>query len=150
MVLTLLLASSCAPGGGGGLQQVDLTTLDGGRGSLEEFSGEWVVVNFWASFCSPCIREMPELQKLHEFGVLVVGVNALDRPDLALRFIAETEVTYPMLVDERGDLMAAASVTALPATLVLDPSGEVRARKAGEVDFAGLMDLIARAGHPSG
>lgn len=149
----LLISATMLPAcseGSVDLTRIPLKTLDGEPASLQQHSGEWVVVNFWASFCKPCVREMPELQKLHEEGVTVVGVNALDRTELALKLIAETGVTYRILLDERGDLMAAASITGLPATIVLDPEGNVRASKTGEVDLEGLLDLLERAGRPSG
>lgn len=146
-VVAAMALTACS-GSGADLTKVSLTDTNGDPAALSDFSGEWAVVNLWASFCKPCVREMPELEKLYQTGVLVVGVNALDRPDLADRLVKETGVTYPVLRDERGDLMAAAGVTALPATFVLGPDGEVRGRKIGETDLAGLLDLLAGAGYP--
>jgi thiol-disulfide isomerase/thioredoxin len=102
-----------------------------------------LVVNFWATWCAPCRKEMPMLDALQaEFGgdrfaVLTVatGRNALPAID---RFFAETGVQHlPVLLDPRSALARDAAVLGLPATLVIDAEGHEIGRMVGEADWAG-------------
>ena len=77
--------------------------LEGGIRSLAEFDGQVLVVNFWATWCAPCLREMPALDTLHETlgkrGVTVIGI-ALDEPSAVADFVAELGVRYPIVIPE--------------------------------------------------
>lgn len=114
---------------------------------VSDSEGKWALVNFWASFCKPCLREMPYLQDIStsRSDVVVIGVNAVDRPELAEDFLQTSGVTYRILVDARGDLMAAAGVRALPATFVVAPDGRVVSRHLGEMSFAEINSMIDAA-----
>lgn len=105
------------------------------------------VVNFWASTCIPCRREMPALQAVHEAvgdAVNFVGIAVMDRPDDALAFAAEKGVTYPLGNDPAGELFVDAGATFLPSTFVLDGEGHVVRRFTGEVTAEDLSDALAQ------
>jgi thiol-disulfide isomerase/thioredoxin len=114
--------------------------------ALADFRGRPVVVNFWASTCAPCVREMPALEAVHQAAgdeLAVVGVAVNDRVDAALELAATTGVTYPLATDPRGEYFTEAGATLLPTTLVFDADGELRRRLTGEITAADLVDVLA-------
>ena len=117
----------------------ELPTLDGeGTQSLAGYRGQVVVLNFWASWCEPCRAESPLLEewqrKMTGSGGVVLGVDALDVTGDAQDFIEEFELTYPMLKDKDGEVMADYGVAQLPETFVLDREGRIVAVRRGPVD----------------
>ena len=102
----------------------------GGRLSLRSLRGKTVVLNFFASWCNPCKREAPVLERLwrqeRSRGLVVLGVDANDSRGDALRFLRAHGVTYPVVFDHDG-LVAANryGIAALPVTYVLDPRGRI-------------------------
>ena len=126
----------CAPGAGeaveGGLPDVTLACLGGGPDvALGSLRGP-MVVSLWASWCTPCRREMPHLQAFHEhYGdqVPVLGVDYQDvRPDAAMALVRHTGATYPLLADPQSDLDGASPFPALrglPFLALVDADGRV-------------------------
>ena len=109
----------------------------GGRGSLADYRGKVVVLNFWASWCTPCKTESPLLQRWHERiasrGGTVLGVDARDVSSDALDFVRRYRLTYPMLHDGPGDRLDPYGVAAYPETFVIDREGRIVAIARGEV-----------------
>ena len=109
----------------------------GGESSLTDYRGKVVVLNFWASWCDPCRDESPLLQDWHERisrrGGTVLGVDVLDVTSDARRFVAEYDLSYPMLRDGEGRSLKAFGVIAYPETFVLDRRGRIAASVRGPV-----------------
>lgn len=107
-----------------------LPALHGGEVDRESYHGRVVVVNFWATWCPPCVEEMPSLERLYRAlareGLVVLGVSA-DEDGAALQdFVARAGVTFPILRDPGGRGPAAAwRTTGYPETFVLDGSGRI-------------------------
>ena len=123
----------------------EFALVDGGTASIGDFAGQPVVVNFWASWCAPCIREMPTFEDVHqELGdeVVFVGLNVNDRERDALRLIDETGVTYLMGVDPAGDLPEAFGGIGMPTTAFVTADGMIAHVHTGELDRAGLTQSI--------
>jgi thiol-disulfide isomerase/thioredoxin len=113
---------------------------------LAAFRGRPVVVNFFASTCAPCVREMPALETVHQAAgddVAFVGVAVNDRADAALALAEQTGVTYELAADPSGELFTAAGASLLPTTLVLDGDGAVVRRLTGEITAAELVEVLA-------
>jgi cytochrome c biogenesis protein CcmG, thiol:disulfide interchange protein DsbE len=119
----------------------------GGRGSLADYRGEVVVVNFWASWCEPCREESPLLERWHRRmagkGGTVLGVDVLDVTGDAQDFIDEYGLSYPMLKDKDGDALEAFGVVAYPETFVIDRDGRITAVRRGPVDEAFMRTEVA-------
>lgn len=97
---------------------------------LQELSGDVVLVNFWASWCGPCRKEMPLLQKLQDkykdMGFTVLGINVEEQNDAAKNFIDEVGVSFPILLDETNQVSKLYQVEAMPTTVIIDRKGNKR------------------------
>jgi thiol-disulfide isomerase/thioredoxin len=125
-------------------------TLDGASFDVADHRGDVVVVNFWASWCPPCIREAPGLQRVwQEYqsrGVQFVGVDVGDNRAAAQAHDRRFGVTYPSVEDPSGrvllDFRGTLTPASRPSTLILDRQGRVAARVLGRVDATTLHDLV--------
>ena len=108
-----------------------LKSLAGGELDLASLRGRVVLVNFWATWCPPCVEEMPSLERLHRAlgpeGLVVVSVSADDDAETLKRFVAAHGITFPVLLDPGGAGPAQAyHTTGYHETFVLDPRGTLR------------------------
>jgi len=131
-----------------------LLTLDGRRLSAADWQGRPVLLNFWAPWCGPCVKEMPELDRFAQGqaavpggrGALVIGV-AIDEEAAVRTFIGQHPVHYPIVVQGYAGLawvrqLAHDAGTALPFSALIDASGQVRQHKFGATDSAELSGWL--------
>jgi cytochrome c biogenesis protein CcmG/thiol:disulfide interchange protein DsbE len=113
-----------------------------GESSLADYKGKVVVLNFWASWCPPCIDELPLLEKTQRSlagkDATVLGANYEDLSDSALKFVRRFKLTYPSLRDREGQFADGYSSRAFPETFVIDRRGRIAALRRGPVDQAWL------------
>lgn len=127
------------------LDEATFTTFDDETVALSSLRGQPAVVNFFASYCVPCIKEMPAIEEVHqELGdaVTFLGLALNDRPEDALDLIGRTGVTYRTGLDRDASVITALGGTVLPTTVVLDAAGEIVGSHHGEIDAEGLRDLL--------
>jgi peroxiredoxin len=119
----------------------DLPRLSGGRLQLASLRGQVVLVNFWATWCAPCVAEMPSLQKLHEalgaHGLAVVGISIDEERGELERFVRDHGLTFPVLHDASGAVASAWGVQGYPETFVLDAAGGLREHYRGPAVWHG-------------
>lgn len=113
-----------------------LRSLDGDTISLEELRGQVVLVNFWASWCPPCRVEMPGFERIYRErareGFTIVGIATdIFAEDRIRSFIAEHDITYPILLAEPGVIRDYGGINALPESFLLDRQGRIRHRVIG-------------------
>lgn len=132
---------------GDGLHDVVLDGfVDGQEVALASYAGTPFVLNFWATWCPPCVEEMPDLQEvaeLFEGRLAMLGVSYLDDLAQATELVADLAITYDLAVDEGGALFDEVGGMGMPTTLLVDADGAIVLRHTGPVDVDGLVDLIA-------
>lgn len=107
-----------------------LKSLDGNNLKLSEQAGNVILLNFWASWCGPCRKEMPLLNELHNkyqpLGFSVIGLNVEQDTQLAEKFIRERAVDFPILFDPANSVSKKYDVVAMPTTVMIDRNGNMR------------------------
>lgn len=125
-----------------------LKTFDGKPVSLADHRGKVVLLDFWATFCAPCVAALPELQALHAKhaanGFAVVGVTVDDRAALVRKATSRANVTYPIL-RATPEVWNAYKVNALPALILVGRDGNIIRRYGGEADKTAMLAEIERA-----
>lgn len=125
-----------------------LKTFDGKAVSLADYRGQVVLLDFWATFCVPCVQALPELQALHAKhtgrGFAVVGVTVDERAPLVKKATSRAKVTYPIL-QATPEVWNAYKVNALPAMILVGRDGKIIKRYGGEADKTAMLAEIERA-----
>ncbi len=107
-----------------------LKSLQGKNLKLSEMAGNVVLINFWASWCGPCLQEMPLLNKIHNkyepLGFTVLGINVEQSSDNARAFLSDRGVDFPVLLDSENRVSQLYDVVAMPTTVVVDRDGNMR------------------------
>lgn len=126
----LLAGAAVAKEVSGPAPDFTLKSRGGENLKLSEFRGEVVMINFWASWCGPCRKEMPLLDQLyrryHPMGFTILGVNVEEDSEEALRLLKEIPVTFPILFDRDNKVSEAYELVAMPSTVMVDRDGNMR------------------------
>lgn len=147
-VALLLVAPACARQDGGEgkpLPAASLSSLATGKPADLDPDGTPMVINFWASWCTPCRAEMPAFERVHQdLGdqVTIVGVTDEDDHEAAADAARKAGVTYPLLVDDGQTLLTDLRVSGLPGTVFVDADGNVVGRHLGALTEAELTKEI--------
>ncbi|MCD9033774.1 TlpA family protein disulfide reductase [Luteimonas sp. Y-2-2-4F] len=132
--------------------RLQVTTLDGAAYDLADHRGQWVIVNFWATWCAPCRKEMPELSALGAMRehIEVIGLAYEEiEPEAMRAFLKERPVLYPIaIVDTYAPPADFETPRGLPLTYLIDPQGKVAQRYLGPVTAERIERDIAAAGGP--
>ncbi|MFB9884923.1 TlpA family protein disulfide reductase [Balneatrix alpica] len=113
------------------LLQAPLRDTEGQPIDLTPWQGKWLVVNFWASWCAPCVKELPELDALHQslqphYPFSVLAVNLGESPEALSAFLQEHQLSLhmPLLLDPHNSLFSQVATKGLPLTWILNPQGQ--------------------------
>ncbi len=119
----------------------------GGTFNLADTKGKVTVINFWATWCTPCVAELPHFQKIHENypDVEIVAIHSSLVTDDVDAYLADKEYTIPFALDDSDIITAYGGSTMLPQTIVLDANGVVTYNKVGSVTYELLESLISEA-----
>jgi thiol-disulfide isomerase/thioredoxin len=133
-------AGTIEPWTGGPTPPLTLKDLDGREWRLADFRGRVVLVNFWATWCAPCVAEMPSLQRLRDRlapqGLEVLAVNFQENAARIRPFVERLEFTVPVLRDHDGSASRAWGVRVYPTTFIVGPDQRIVMVAIGEIDWA--------------
>jgi len=126
-----------------------LPDLDGKQVNLSDYRGKWVVVNYWATWCPPCLQEIPELIAFHEDhedkDAIVIGVAFEDVKVAKLKqFVGEYFINYPILRQKPAARSDLGIISGLPTSFLISPEGEIIAQQTGPVTAKLIEDFIAQ------
>ena len=126
-----------------------LTELNGKTSTLKELRGKVVVVNFWATWCPPCRKEMPDLETLYkqfkDQGLVILAISDEDGSKVR-PFVAEQKVTYPILLDPERKVNELFQIEGIPKTFVYDRSGKLVAQSIDMRTRRQFLEMLAQAG----
>jgi peroxiredoxin len=139
--LTKVDASPAAPG-------FSLEDMDGETVSLADYSGKILIVNFWATWCPPCRREMPSMQRAYEIlredGIEMLAINVGEDSETIFTFTADYPVEFPLIMDKTSDITQQYGVAGIPVTYVVSPQGKIIYKAIGsrEWDDPAIIEKI--------
>ncbi len=144
-----LITPSWAESSQSALADFSLPDLAGKQRNIKEWQGKVLVINFWATWCPPCMKEMPEFEAMqNEFGkqgLQFIGI-ALDEPEPTKEFIDKKKITYPILVGQDSGTKIAHDlgniVNTVPFTVVVNKQGQVIKRHMGTLNREQLLEII--------
>ncbi|WP_395940587.1 thiol-disulfide oxidoreductase ResA [Bacillus sp. HMF5848] len=106
-----------------------LEDLQGVKHTLSDYKGQGVFLNFWGTWCEPCKREMPAMNRLYEElkdkGIVVIAVNLGESSLAVQKFVDEMGLTFPVLLDKDGEVLEAYNINPIPTSVLIDKSGTV-------------------------
>ncbi len=147
-LLVLIAALFTALPGIAGKVDFTLPDLEGKPVSLSDFRGKWVIVNYWATWCPPCLEEIPDLVDLYENNRRDVVVLGIDYEDVNLDYLKEFVdthfISYPVLRMSPAPVTELGPVTGLPTTYIISPEGERMARQEGPITRKALEAYLER------
>ncbi|MFO7820210.1 MAG: TlpA disulfide reductase family protein [Halanaerobacter sp.] len=114
----------------------ELTNLDGERVSLSDYRGKYLLLNFWATWCPPCRREMPDLNEFHKENkddFVVLAVNLGGAKEKVSKFIDDGSYIFPVLLDENKEVGDRYNIASIPTSYFIGPQGKIQDIKKGAI-----------------
>jgi len=136
-------------------KDIKLKDIDGVERKIADYQGKWVVVNFWATWCPPCRKEMPDLVDFHNrhqgVDAVVLGIHFDVAPEAKIRdFLKEYHIAYPIISMEPGAMGPYGAVPGLPTTYLFDPTGKKVAVQTGPITSESIEMFMQRYAQKQG
>ena len=121
--------------------------LSGEEKTVDDYRGQWLVINFWAEWCPPCLEEIPELGKLVEenpdIAVIGVSYDKLSNDELGA-LVNKLDIKYPIVATEPMPYLPVAKPQSLPGTYLINPSGQTMGPILGKIDRSKILEIIQK------
>jgi len=150
ILTSMILITGCsAPEIGKSAPSFQLTDINGKSVSLSDFQGKPVLINFWATWCAPCLFEMPYIQEVYdewaERGLVILAINIGESPSRVENFMHYFNFSFPVLMDMKKNVTAKYNVIGYPTTYFIDGDGIIRDIKIGPFrSVAEIEDILSR------
>lgn len=134
--------------------ELELKKLEGGTVKLSDYRGKWVFLNIWATWCPPCVYEMPAMEKFYQkfksnnLVMLAVSVDDRDKKQDVIDFVLDKKLTFDIFIDPENAVLKGFKTNSLPSTYIINPEGLIVSQAMGAREwmdptvieyFAGLM-----------
>lgn len=129
--------------------QFDLQSLDGQQVQLANYRGRAVLVNFWATWCAPCKKEMPLFEARYQKyapDLVVVGINLGESREQVQTYVDDLSISFPVLLEMKGKSSADYNISGYPTSFFIDAEGILRAVHIGEINASQLDTALAEVG----
>ena len=124
---------------------ISLPTPDGALISLRGYPGQVVFVNFWGTYCPPCVAELPELQEVYDElsdqGFVLIGLNAEEKPEKVRAFVQENHLTFPIIISDDATVNPIFQLKHMPSTWFIDKNGILRGKIEGQMSKAMALKI---------
>lgn len=131
---------------------IKLLGLDGEVHTLNDYKGQAIVINFWATWCTYCVKEMPALQaqweKWRDQGVVILGINTGEDEMTVRNFTEQMGVDFPVVFDSDNEAVRKYGVVPMPTTFFVDKNGKISSIHQGELNLESLNDQIRQLVNP--
>ncbi|WP_028545574.1 redoxin domain-containing protein [Paenibacillus taiwanensis] len=126
-----------------------LADLQGDTVPLSRYEGKGVLLNFWASWCNPCVNELPLLNEAYKLtGVDVLAINVGEKAETVQQFVDRYELAFPVVLDADKKIKKQYLAVGLPLTIVINAKGEIIERHEGELtEMADILNLMRKISH---
>lgn len=126
----------------------ELQDMDGHRQRLADYRGKWVLVNFWATWCPPCLAEVPELVSLHnahkDKDLVVIGIAMDSTPESVAEFARRKKISYPLVLGTEKSALQIGEVEVLPTSFLYGPDGKKVTKQVGELTQESVEAFLRR------
>ncbi|OAB46956.1 redoxin domain-containing protein [Paenibacillus antarcticus] len=141
-IISNVYGSGGKPEVGDKVPSFNLLGLDGNVHNLDEYKGKAMVINFWGTWCKPCVKEMPALQaqseKWKDKDVVVIGINAGEDIMSVDNFAKQANISFQILLDPNKEAIQSYGVSPLPTTFFVSANGKINKIHLGELDLSAL------------
>ncbi|WP_055108837.1 TlpA family protein disulfide reductase [Paenibacillus ihumii] len=126
----------------------EVTNTHGDKVALSDYRGKVVVLNFWASWCGPCVKEMPLINEVYQSDqadLAVLFVNAGESKGTVNEFLAENDFDFPVMIDVTGKVAGLYGIVGLPVTYIIDKQGNLHQSIVGEITSSEQLQTYIQA-----
>ncbi len=142
----LFLFSACTKARATEAPDFTLKDTEGKTIHLANYRGKAVILNFWATWCPPCLVEIPDFVRFYnnsrKKGIEIIGIAVSSNPQEIKKFIKEYKITYPVCVSDRKIELLYGGIRAVPTTFIIDRKGNIHSKRLGAISEAELQKLL--------